>query len=234
MAKDEIYFEKHQAAFFEMLKGFHLLKANHISLYYAICWQWYEYGMPDVFPVSRKKLKQASRIGSNTTYVHCLKDLQTWELIVYQKGVGGTIPAMIQVLPIQNDTDSIKNDKESVAKPSPYLVSNSPIVKLERDSLSTKNEKNERSNQSKSVQTNTPQLQEVLSYFNEAACPASEAEKFYYHYEALGWMLGTTPIYNWKSLAEKWKVNIPVFERKHAVKTKSDNKKTNTRYDTPL
>ena len=51
-------------------------------------------------------------------------------------------------------------------------------------------------------------LQEVIDYFIEQRIlhPKDNAEKFYHHYEANGWMRGKAKIKSWKSCVKTWKL----------------------------
>ena len=61
----------------------------------------------------------------------------------------------------------------------------------------------------------TPSLDQVQSYFEQLAFtsgasinPGAEAKKFWQHYEAQSWYIGSTPITKWKHKADQWLSNI--------------------------
>jgi hypothetical protein len=59
------------------------------------------------------------------------------------------------------------------------------------------------------VETNTPKnLEEVEAYFLEKEKPKSEANKFFNHYEANGWLVGKNKMKNWRAAANNWMANI--------------------------
>ncbi len=60
-----------------------------------------------------------------------------------------------------------------------------------------------------------PPLLHVQIYFDEKRAPALEAEKFFNHYEAIGWVTSShMPITNWKAIARNWILNISKFNLK--------------------
>jgi len=62
-----------------------------------------------------------------------------------------------------------------------------------------------------------PLFEEVQNYFIEKRIPALEAEKFYFHYESNGWLVGNVPMRNWQAAAEKWIRNADKFSWKTKV-----------------
>lgn len=56
-----------------------------------------------------------------------------------------------------------------------------------------------------------PLFEEVQNYFVQKKYPTLEAEKFYYHYESNGWLIGKTPMQNWQAAAESWMIKAELF-----------------------
>lgn len=54
-----------------------------------------------------------------------------------------------------------------------------------------------------SLQSERPTLDQVRDYINSSKANV-DAEKFFFHYDSLGWMSGSTPITNWKSRVLAW------------------------------
>ena len=74
-----------------------------------------------------------------------------------------------------------------------------------------------------------PTLSEVEEFFKTANYPATEAQKFFNHYQSNGWLVGgKTPMKDWHSSAHKWMLNVPNF--KPAEKA-APGKKQNTTLD---
>ena len=51
-----------------------------------------------------------------------------------------------------------------------------------------------------------PELQAVLNHAVVIGMDAETAQKFWNHYNALGWMKGKTKIAHWQSLLANWKI----------------------------
>ena len=51
-----------------------------------------------------------------------------------------------------------------------------------------------------------PELEQVRLYIDENGIKA-DAERFFYHYGSVGWMMGRQPITDWKAALRKWSVN---------------------------
>ncbi|PRY03355.1 hypothetical protein CLV24_14210 [Pontibacter ummariensis] len=52
-----------------------------------------------------------------------------------------------------------------------------------------------------------PGLEEVRTFFLERGYRELEAFRFFHHYSANGWMLGRSPMQDWKAGARKWMLN---------------------------
>lgn len=60
-----------------------------------------------------------------------------------------------------------------------------------------------------------PSIDQVQSFFTQNNYPATEAKKFYSHYQSNGWLVaGKTPMKDWQSSAHKWMLNAGKFEDK--------------------
>lgn len=69
-----------------------------------------------------------------------------------------------------------------------------------------------------------PSLTEIQGYFRSSEVngisgkgiylPDQEAQKFFHHYEANGWLVGgRTPMRNWKAACSSWAMKIPHFHK---------------------
>ena len=57
--------------------------------------------------------------------------------------------------------------------------------------------------------------EDVESFFQQNNYPPTEAQKFFNHYQAIGWKIkGITPITDWQAAAQKWMLNADKFENK--------------------
>lgn len=60
-----------------------------------------------------------------------------------------------------------------------------------------------------------PTIDQVQSFFTQNNYSATEAKKFYNHYQSNGWLVaGKTPMKDWQSSAHKWMLNAGKFEDK--------------------
>lgn len=59
-----------------------------------------------------------------------------------------------------------------------------------------------------------PILSDVLLYAEASGISEELAEKFYWYYEAMGWLIGSSPIRYWQPKLHQWKVSNRVFDKK--------------------
>lgn len=80
--------------------------------------------------------------------------------------------------------------------------------KTTNDLLEKKKNKKENKNKNKeweNIYIPTPTLDEIISYGNDKKIDEEYCEKFYNHYEAIGWVNGTgQQIKNWKLVFDNW------------------------------
>ncbi|WP_291074776.1 transcriptional regulator [Empedobacter sp. UBA5987] len=81
-----------------------------------------------------------------------------------------------------------------------------------------------------------PTLEEAKSYFLEKGKSTIEAEKFFYYFESIGWLVGgKTKMKNWKAAANNWFINSVEFSKaKNYAAQKPLDTSPNKRYDEPL
>jgi hypothetical protein len=56
-------------------------------------------------------------------------------------------------------------------------------------------------------------LDEVKATAMTLGMPDVECERFFHHYEARGWMMGSVPMRNLRSALISWKINPPAAPR---------------------
>lgn len=76
-----------------------------------------------------------------------------------------------------------------------------------------------------------PTMEAATHWFAQKGQTAQEARKFFYHYDAVNWRLGSLPIANWKSLASKWIESIRITRNEKPGKLHVDKNKL---YSEPL
>jgi len=88
---------QHLNTFFAQVRKDDRLHANHISLYLAIFQVWNQYRFKNPFPILREEVISLCRIGSLNTYTRCLKDLHSWNYIIYQPVPKRGAPSLISI-----------------------------------------------------------------------------------------------------------------------------------------
>src|SRR5665648_357775 len=84
-----------------------------------------------------------------------------------------------------------------------------------------------------------PDFQEVEIFFRKNNYPITQSDKFYNHYQSVGWKLGgKTKIIDWQAAARKWMINTKNFEhnerKPNHVRTGQLGVNTNKDYSEPL
>ncbi|MEP3043631.1 MAG: hypothetical protein ABJO53_07000, partial [Nonlabens ulvanivorans] len=78
---------------------------------------------------------------------------------------------------------------------------------------------------------------EVLDFFKKENWTELEAQKFYNHYQAIGWKIGgKIKIENWHASARNWMLKAEVLKTEKQVSQNQDNLHTvrNKNYNQPL
>jgi hypothetical protein len=124
---------------------------------------------------------------------------------------------------IENDTadDTARN----TASDTPFINSinkNKQEESVKRNSIEKphKNEENEKPDRREGGKAKNlpdenfqiPEISEVEWFFEQNRFPHSEAQKFYAHYQSMGWKTGDMKkILSWHAIARKWIENTPIF-----------------------
>jgi len=74
---------KHLNGVFHQFSKDNRLNPTHVSLYIGLFYIWNYNRFPDEFYINREELMKFSKIGSNTTYHRCIKELSYWKYILY-------------------------------------------------------------------------------------------------------------------------------------------------------
>ncbi|MDP3314177.1 hypothetical protein [Lutibacter sp.] len=195
----EINYIKHLNSFFLELSQDKRLNATHVSMYVVLFYQWNNARFSDEFYINRNEIMSLSRIGSKGTYHKCLKDLHKWQYLEYLPSYNPQIGSSIKMFEIGTPIEQVvnrtytKSDTGSVQVSGPYLN----IYKHDKDI-----------NIKKTIK------KDILFFFKEKEWPKIEAEKFFNHYEAVGWKKGINPIENWQAAAENWMLKAEKFTKK--------------------
>lgn len=203
------------------------LNPTHISLYVTLFQLWNTNRFPEEFYINREEVMKYSKIGSKSTYHRCIKELSHWNYIIYFPSHNPYKGSKIKMLKFETSTGQVvvhnspKNDTSNgqalvpIYKHIQTKENNKNINKLDQP----KNEK------------------EVISFFKKENWPKTEAQKFYNHYQGIGWKVGgKTKIVNWQATARNWMLKAKEIKTLKAVDHNQDNLKTNKNknYNQPL
>jgi len=226
---------KHLNAVFEQITKDDSLNTSHVSLYLALFQLWNYNRFPEVFYINREQVMKMSKIGSKTTYHRCIKELDYRKYIKYFPSHNPFKGSKIKMFIFGTSSGQAvyryrSNTGQALV---PYININKHvnINKLGQP----KNKK------------------EVINFFKSQNWPEIEAEKFFNHYQGIGWKVGgKTKIVDWQATAHNWMIKAeeimssrqPDFggSKSRGSKTKKppvqnwDNLHTNNdkNYDEPL
>ncbi|WP_303317182.1 hypothetical protein Q4Q34_02130 [Flavivirga abyssicola] len=203
------------------------LNPTHISLYVALFQIWNSNRFMEEFYINREEVMSFSKIGSKSTYHKCIKELNHWKYIIYYPSHNPFKGSKIKMFNFETsseqvvDTYSPKNGQALVSI-NKHIQTNKNINKLDQP-------KNEI---------------EVIDFFKKENWPIIEAQKFFNHYDGIGWKVGgKTKIVNWQATAKNWILKAEEIKKKTNVTLSAversqnqDNLKTskNKNYNEPL
>ena len=88
----------HTRAAHERLRRQPAARPHHVSLYWALFFEWNSARFPAELQIDRREVMAAARIGSRNTYLTTLRDLDTWKLLAYQPSHNGGSTIKMQSL----------------------------------------------------------------------------------------------------------------------------------------
>lgn len=83
----------------------------------------------------------------------------------------------------------------------PINVSNNPVIDDNNSHRKRKSKNKKKESKEKAL---TPTFEDVLNFFKNEGWQKADAEKFFNHYESVGWKINNQPIENWEARANKW------------------------------
>jgi len=223
----DINYIKHLNGVFIQFSKDSRLNPTHISLYGALFQLWNNNRFPDEFFINRDEVMQLSKIGSKSTYHRCIKELNHWKYIVYFPSHNPYRGSKIKMLKfgtsygqaqVHNSSKNETSNGQALVPIYKHIQTNKNINKLDKP----KNEK------------------EVIDFFKKENWSEGEAQKFYNHYQGIGWKLGgKTKIVDWQATARNWMLKAEEIKNEQsqkAVNQNQDNLKTskNKNYNEPL
>jgi len=183
------------------------LNPTHISLYIALFQFWNYNRFPNEFYINREEVMKFSKIGSNTTYHRCIKELSHWKYILYSPSHNPFKGSKVKLFNFST------SDKQAL-----YL--DSTINEQAVVSYININKHN--------INNNKPlSKKEIFNFFKKQHWSEIEAEKFFNYYESIGWKKGNNPIEYWQAAAESWMLKTTDFKISKKSKKKSKEKDPN-------
>ncbi|SFZ94332.1 hypothetical protein SAMN05428642_10488 [Flaviramulus basaltis] len=219
----KVNYIKHLKGVFIQFSKDSRLNPTHISLYVALFQIWNSNRFMEEFYINREEIMSFSKIGSKSTYHKCIKELNHWKYIIYYPSHNPFKGSKIKMFNFETsskqvvDSYSPKNGQALVSI-NKHIQTNKNINKLDQP----KNEKG------------------VIDFFKKENWPIIEAQKFFNHYQGIGWKVGgKTKIVNWQSTARNWMLKAEEIKSKETQKSVSQNQDNlkiskNKNYNEPL
>tara|TARA_R110001592_G_scaffold189160_2_gene434582 strand:+ start:225 stop:911 length:687 start_codon:yes stop_codon:yes gene_type:complete len=221
---------KHLNGVFIQFSKDNRLNPTHISLYVALFQIWNNNRFVEEFYINREEVMRFSKIGSKSTYHRCIKDLSYWKYIIYYPSHNPYKGSKIKMFKFETSTGQALVHSNTNIETS----SGQALVSINKHIQTNRNNKNiNKLDQPKNEK-------EVVVFFEKEKWPIIEAQKFFNHYQGIGWKVGgKTKIVNWQATAKNWMIKseeIKTKEKQKSVSQNQDNLKTskNKNYNEPL
>lgn len=206
---------KHLNAVFQKFYADQRLNTTHVSLYMALFQFWNLNRFREEFYIDRQEVMELSKIGSTATYHRCLKQMDSWDYLKYFPSHNPYKGSKIKLFNFGTTSEQVVNEFETSTEQA--LIRNTNSNKQIENINKTKLPKNEN---------------EVIDFFKKKKWPAKEAQKFYNHYQGIGWKIGgKIKIEDWQATASNWMLKANEFETADAVSQKKDNLRTSKQKD---
>ena len=164
------------------------LNPTHISLYVALFQLWNYNRFPEEFYINREEVMKFSKIGSNTTYHRCIKELSHWKYIQYYPAHNPYKGSKVKLFKFDTSDKQELNLKSTINGQA--LVSNINMYKHNINFIKLEAIAKEKM---------------ILEFFKKKNWPELEAKKFFNHYQGIGWKVGgKSKIIDWQATAKSW------------------------------
>ena len=221
---------KHLKGVFVQFSKDNRLNPTHISLYVALFQIWNNNRFTEVFFINREEVMAFSKIGSKSTYHKCIKELSHWKYIIYFPSHNPYKGSKIKMFKFETSSGQALVHNSTKIETS----NGQALVSINKHKQTNRNNKNIN-------KLDQPENEnEVIDFFKKENWPIIEAQKFYNHYQGIGWKVGgKTKIVNWQATAKNWMIKaeeIKNNETQKSVNQNMDNLKTskNKNYNQPL
>lgn len=205
---------KHLNASLVEIYGDERLCPGHISLYLALFFYWNMYRFPKEFPVNRKELMRMAKIGSKSTYHRLLKQLDHMGYINYSPSHSPTRSSKVGLSQNWDKSGTVMERGRSIFRT--YCPTSVPDTLFKKTNQTNK----------RSLGAQPRSQLEVLNFFKENGYGKEEAQRFFNHYQAIGWKIGgKISIVDWKAAAHNWMLKADEIKKaNHSSKVQSTNR----------
>ena len=221
---------KHLKGVFLQFSKDNRLNPTHISLYVALFQIWNNNRFLEEFYINREEVMSFSKIGSKSTYHKCIRELNHWKYLIYYPSHNPFKGSKIKMFNFETSSGQALVHSNTKIETS----SGQALVSINKHIQTNRNNKNI----NKLDQPKNEKI--VIDFFKKEKWPIIEAQKFFNHYQGIGWKVGgKTKIVNWQATAKNWMIKSEEIKTKENQKTVSqnmDNLKTskNKNYNEPL
>lgn len=178
---------------FQNFYGDSRLQGQHISLYMAIFFYWNLYRFPKYLPINRSELMKMAKLGSKSTYHRLIKNLSEWGYIKYLPSKNPHQKSAVKMSHYRTLKNTDMAQLGTLLKR--YHPNNVPVT-IYIKQIQTNNE---------TLKPSPNEESEVIHFFKSKKWPLQEAQKFFNHYQSIGWKIaGKIPIVDWTATAENW------------------------------
>jgi hypothetical protein len=204
---EQINYIKHLNGVLDQFSKDNRLNPTHISLYIALFQFWNYNRFPNEFYINREEVMKFSKIGSNTTYHRCIKELSHWKYILYSPSHNPFKGSKVKLFNFST------SDKQELYLDSTIngqaLVSYTNINKHNINFIKLEAIAKEKL---------------ILDFFKKENYPELEAKKFFNHYQGIGWKVGgKTKIVDWQATARSWMLKAEEMNLSVRAQSRTNN-----------
>lgn len=190
------------------------LNPTHISIYFALFKYWNLNRFQNPFSVARFEIMKLAKVKSPNTYSKCIKDLVSWRYLDYEASHNPYQGSRFSLINFGKHTSAnneppIRGSTPNIGRPMlATSATNAPAV------IPSKTSKPNGINQT----SQKLELKYVIAFFESEKSNKEEANKFWNHYEANGWLIGgKAPMMDWKAAARNWLIRSKEIKQKQVV-----------------
>ncbi len=207
----EVNYIQHLNAVFKAFQEDSRLNPTHISLYLALFQLWNHHRFRESFHVNREDVMKLSKIGSKSTYHRCVKELNNYKYLVYEPSHNPFKGSKIKMLKFGTTSGQVLEQAvyQGVPNQGQEVVRSNKHIQTNQNSYKLPKPKNEI---------------EVLQFFKKEEWPEVEAQKFFNHYQSIGWKIGgKIKIENWHASAKNWMLKAEELKQEKQKSELSQN-----------